>query len=342
MAAPRGFPPCHPAVSFRMQVSTTSSSSALMLRVRSVFHAAFAWATLATSLTAQRQGYHVVKRMVIGTARADYIIVDPVGRRLYGLGDKVIDVDRDTVIGSVAGGGGGYAIAADQNRGLARNGVIFDLKTLAVTGHVDANGDGIRYDPVTHRSFTWEGKDAWVVDMRTGTLVTKSTIGDGLESGVADGKGKLFLNVEDSGFIQRVDAQTLTIEATYKIPACGRAQGLSLDASSRRLFMACDTAMVVVNADDGSVVTRFHVPSRADQNCFDPGTKLAFNPNRVDSTMTIVHEDSPSAFAVVGTVPTGGGARTCALDEKTHKVYVFYYQGTTRENAQLVLAVLAP
>jgi DNA-binding beta-propeller fold protein YncE len=304
--------------------------------------AGFAWAALTSGLAGQAPAYHVVKRMVLGAARADYIIVDPVGRRLYGLGDKVIDVDHDSVIGAIAGGGGGYAIAADLNRGFVRSGVLFDLKTLAVTGHVDANGDGIRYDPVTHRAFTWEGKDAWVVDMRSGALITKSTIGDGLESGVADGKGKLFLNVEDSGFIQRVDAQTLTIEATYKIPACGRAQGLSLDAATRRLFMACDTAMVVVNADDGSVVTRFHVPSRADENCFDPGTKLAFNPNRVDSTMTIVHEDSPTAFAVVGTVPTGGGARSCALDEKTHKVYIFYYMGTTRENAQLVLAVLAP
>jgi len=304
--------------------------------------AGFAWAALTSGLAGQAPAYHVVKRMVLGAARADYILVDPVGRRLYGLGDKVIDVDQDSVIGTIAGGGGGYAIAADLNRGFVRSGVLFDLKTLAVTGHVDANGDGIRYDPVTHRAFTWEGKDAWVVDMRSGALITKSTIGDGLESGVADGKGKLFLNVEDSGFIQRVDAQTLTIEATYKIPACGRAQGLSLDPATRRLFMACDTAMVVVNADDGSVVTRFHVPSRADENCFDPGTKLAFNPNRVDSTMTIVHEDSPTAFAVVGTVPTGGGARSCALDEKTHKVYVFYYMGTMRENAQLVLAVLAP
>jgi DNA-binding beta-propeller fold protein YncE len=313
-----------------------------MSRIRSVLAAAVAWATLTSSLAAQTRGYHVIKRMVLGVARADYIIVDPVGRHLYGLGDKVIDVDRDTVIGSVSGGGGGYAIAADLNRGFVRNGGLFDLKTLAVTGHVDAAGDGIRYDPVTHRAFTWEGKDAWVVDMRTGTLITKSTIGDGLESGVADGKGKLFLNVEDSGFVQRVDAQTLAIEATYKIASCGRAQGLSMDNVTRRLFMACDTAMVVVNADDGSVVTRFHVPSRADENCFDPGTKLAFNPNRVDSTMTVVHEDSPSAFSVVGTVPTGGGARSCALDEKTHKVYIFYYMGTTRENAQLVLAVLGP
>ena len=304
--------------------------------------AGFAWAALTSGLAGQTPAYHVVKRMVLGLARADYIIVDPAGRRLYGLGDKVIDVDADSIIGTVAGGGGGYAIAADLNRGFVRNGVVFDLKTLAVTGHVDADGDGIRYEPVTHRAFTWEGKDAWVVDMRTGTLITKSTIGDGLESGVADGKGKLFLNVEDSGFVQRVDAQSLKIEATYKVPGCGRAQGLSMDTGTRRLFMACDTNMVMLNANDGAILSRIHVPSRADENCFDPGTKLAFNPNRVDSTMTIVHEDAPDKFTVAATVPTGGGARSCALDEKTHKVYVFYYVGTTRENAQLVLAVLAP
>jgi len=280
--------------------------------------------------------------MVLGHARADYIIVDPVGRRLYGLADKVIDVDKDTVIGSVVGGGGGYAIATDQNRGLVRNGVVFDLRTLAVTGHVDAKGDGIRYDPFTHRAFTWADKDAWVVDMTSGKLITKSSIGDGLESGVADGNGKLFLNVEDSGFVERVDATTFKIEATYRVPGCGRAQGLSMDNATRRLFMACDTEMVVVNADNGGVVARIRVASRADENAFDPGTKLAFNANRVDSTMTVVHEDTPDKFSVVDKVSTGGGARTCAVDEKTHKVYVFYYEGATRETAQLVLAVLAP
>lgn len=293
-------------------------------------------------LAAQGSSYHVVKRMVLGHVRADYIIVDPVGRRLYGLGDNVIDVDRDTVVGTVAGGGGGYAIAADENRGLVRTGVVFDLRTLAVEDHLDMHGDGIRYDPFTHRAFTWVDKDAWIVDMRTGKLIAKTTIGDGLESGVADGHGKLFLNVEDSGSIQRVDAKTLAIGPTYRVPRCGRAQGLAMDVSARRLFMACDTEMVVVNADNGAIVARIRVPSRADQNAFDPGTKLAFNANRVDSTMTIVHEDTPEKFSVVATVRTGGGARTCAVDEKTHKVYAFYYDGPTRETQQLVLAVLAP
>jgi DNA-binding beta-propeller fold protein YncE len=311
------------------------------LRVTAVRLSALA-SLAALRLAAQTPHYHVVQRTVLGPVRADYIIVDPVGRRLYGLGDKVIDVDRDSVIGAVAGGGGGYAIAADEHRGFVRNGVIFSLKTLAVTGHVDARGDGILYDPVTHRAFTWAGKDAWVVDMRTGKLITKSTMGGGLESGVADGTGKLFLNVEDSGFVQRVDARTLRIEATYKVPGCGRAQGLSMDTATRRLFMACDTDMVVLNADNGHVITKIPVPSRADENCFDPVAKVAFNPNRVDSTMTVVHEDAPDRFSVVETVATGGGARSCAVDAKTHKVYVFYSEGTSRENAQLVLAVLAP
>jgi len=296
----------------------------------------------AAALAAQTPAYHVVKRVVLGRMGSDYLTLDPEGRRLYGIGNRVIDVDNDSVVDSVQGGGGGYVIAHDENRGLVRNGTLFDLSTDAVTGHLDMRGDGIRYEPVTHRGFVWRGHAAWVVDMTNGQLIADTTIGDGDESGVADGRGKLFLNVEDSGFIQRVDARTFRIEETYKIPSCGHAQGLSMDTATRRLFMACDTEMIVVNADNGNVVQRVRVPSRADMNCFDPVAKLAFNPNRVDSTITVVHEDSPDRFTVVGKFPTGGGARTCAVDPRTHKVYVFYYEGTSRENFQLVFAVLAP
>ncbi len=77
-------------------------------------------------------------------------------------------------------------------------------------------------------------------------------------------------------------------------------------------------------------------------NCFDSVRKLVFNPNRVDSTVTVIHEDSANEFTVVGTFPTGGGARTCAVDSQTHKLYVFYYEGTSRANYQLVAAVLEP
>lgn len=312
-----------------------------MLRLRTALVAAFSLVA-ATLAAAQAPRYHVVKTIDIGPARADYIIIDPVARRLYGLGDKVIDVDHDSIIGVVQGGGGGYAIDHEDNRGLVRNGTLFDLETLAVTGHLDMRADGSRYDPVTHRAFAWVDKDGWVVDMRTGKLITKTMIGDGLESAAADGRGKLFANIEDKGAIEQFDTRSLKIEKTYPVPGCGRAQGLSMDTETRRLFMACDTEVVVMNADNGNIVTRIKVPSRADMNCFDPGTRLAFNPNRVDSTMTVIHEDSPDKFSVVAKVPTGGGARTCAVDEKTHKVYVFYYEGNPRQGGKLIAAVLAP
>src|SRR5437879_12700139 len=85
-----------------------------------------------------------------------------------------------------------------------------------------------------------------------------------------------------------------------------------MDHATRRLFMACDTEMVVVNADNGGVVARVRVPSRADENAFDPGTKLAFNANRADSTMTVVHEDTPDKFSVVDEVR---GRRRILSDE---------------------------
>jgi hypothetical protein len=121
-----------------------------------------------------------------------------------------------------------------------------------------------------------------------------------------------------------------------------RADYIIIDADGRRLYGLGDN---VINVDDDKIVSipvRIRVASRADQNCFDASSKLVFNPNRADSTMSVIHEDSPDQYSVSAKVTTGGGARTCAVDDKTHKVFVFYYEGTTRENAQLVMAVLAP
>lgn len=315
-----------------------------MFRSRLALGAALALALLgAPTLSAQSYHYHVIKTIPLGHTRADYLTLDPEGRRLYGLGDKVLDVDHDSIVGTVEGGGGGYVIAHDENRGLVRNGVVFSLKTLAVESRLDGvRGDGVRYDPVTHKGFTWEGSHAWEVDMRTGKLIGTTPIGDGLESGVADGRGYLFANVEDSGFVQRVSTRDYKIGPVFKVPGCGHAQGLSMDTRTRRLFMACDTNVMILNADNGDVVAKIGVPSRADMNCFDDAARLAFNPNRADSTLTVIHEDSPDRFTVVGKFPMGGAARTCAVDSRTHKVYVFYYSGTSRENFQLTAAVLAP
>src|SRR5581483_2618596 len=251
-----------------------SLSSPDLIRSSRMFHSRWvasglaSLAVVAATAGSQVGHYHVVKTIEIGPARADYIIIDPIGRRLYGLGDKVIDVDQDAIVGTVQGGGGGYAIDHEDNRGLVRNGTLFDLKTLAVTGHLDVKGDGSRYDPVTHRAFVWVDKNGWVVDMRTGKLLGTPTIGDGLESAAADGHGKLYAAIEDKGGLEQFDTRTYKIDKTWDISGCGRAQGLTMDTETRRVFMACDTEVVIVNADNGSVVSRIKVPSRADMNCF--------------------------------------------------------------------------
>ncbi len=126
----------------------------------------------------------------------------------------------------------------------------------------------------------------------SGTIIGRAYAG---ETGAAPRPGLILHDLE----MPRMD-----------IPGCGRAQGLTMDTQTRRVFMACDTEVVVVNADDGSVVSRVRVPSRADMNCFDPTTQLVFNPKRADSTLSVIHEDSPSKFMVVENVPEGGAART--------------------------------
>jgi DNA-binding beta-propeller fold protein YncE len=203
------------------------------------------------------------------------------------------------------------------------------------------------YDAGTHRAFMLLDT-VTVVDMKHGKVIAKQHIARAFESGVADGKGKLFINREDSSITTKVNAKSLEIEARYPIPDCKGSQGLSMDRVHRRLFVGCDKAMVIVNADNGNVVARIPVTGRADENAFDPGTQLAFNANRTDSTLTIVHEDTPDTYTVVATVKTGGASRSVAVDPKTHKVYAFYYDDSQRTDPKdykslvLMAVVLAP
>ncbi len=332
-------------------------SQSLRSTWRTSIAVAFALPTVVLSAAAQTSApqYHIVGRITLGKVgdgySADYITIDEVSRRLYGLGNTVVDIDRDQVVDSLPGkAAGGYALAPDLGHGLARNGKFFDLKTLKVIDTVAGRGDGSVYDPTTRHAFMF-GRSrtvdtVTVVDMQNGKVVARQHVAPEFESGAADGKGKLFINREDSSVLTKVDAKSLQIEARYPIPDCNGAQGLSMDRVHRRLFVGCDKAMVIVNADNGAIVTRIPVSGRADENAFDPGPQLAFSANRPDSTLTIVHEDTPDKYTVVGVVKTGGPARSVAVDEKTHKVYAFYYDasaaGTDRKAQVLTAAVLAP
>ncbi len=97
---------------------------------------------------------------------------------------------------------------------------------------------------------------------------------------------------------------------------------MAMDEQRRRLFIGCgNRLMAVVNADSGKVIVTLPIGAGVDGAAFDPGPQLAFTSNG-SGTLTVVHEDSPDNFRVVENVDTARGARTLALDPRSHRVFL--------------------
>jgi DNA-binding beta-propeller fold protein YncE len=284
-------------------------------------------------------GYHVAKEIQIGGEGGwDYLTVDPEGRRLYVSHTnkvEVIDVDGGKKVGEVTGLSGvhGIAIAHDLNRGFISNGrsstvTIFDLKTLANIGDVKSTGenpDAILYDPFSSQVFAFNGrsKNATVLEAKTGKVVGTIALGGKPEFATTDLHGRVFVNVEDLSEIAEIDAKTLAVKAHWPLKPCEEPSGMAIDRQHHRLLSGCDNKLAaVVDTESGKVVTTVPIGEGVDANAFDPGTGLGFSSNGRDGTLTVIREESPDHFTVAETVPTRKGARTMALDEKTHTVYV--------------------
>jgi DNA-binding beta-propeller fold protein YncE len=244
----------------------------------------------------------------------------------------VVDADSGAVVGDIPNTNGvhGIAIAADFDKGFVTDGrdatvTIFDLKTLKVLGTAPTgkNPDAIIYDPASKRVFAFNGssKDATAIDAKTGTVAGTIPLGGTPEFAVADEKGHVFVNIEDKSEIVQFDSNKLAVENHWSIAPGEEPSGLAIDRKHRRLFSVCSNKlMVVVNSDDGEVVTTLPIGTGTDAAGFDLETGLAFSSNG-DGTLTVVHEDSPDKYSVIENVTTLRRARTMALDTKTHQVY---------------------
>ena len=290
---------------------------------------------VSTILNAGPSGYHVIKTIKLGGDGGwDYLTAS--GGRVYisrGTHVMVVDADTGAVVGDIPNTNGvhGIAIAADMDKGFISDGrdnnvTIFDVKTLKVLGTAPAgkNPDAIIYDPASKRVFAFNGssKDATAIDAKTGTVAGTIPLGGKPEFAVADEKGHVFVNIEDTSEIVQLSSDKLAIEARWKIAPGEEPSGLAMDRKNRRLFSVCSNKlMVVLNADNGSVITALPIGAGTDAAGFDPETGFAFSSNGGDGTLTVVHEDSPNKFAVVENVPTLRRARTMALDAKTHQIY---------------------
>ena len=282
-------------------------------------------------------GYHLKQKFPIGGEGFwDYITFDSPARRLFisrGTHVVVLDVDSGKLVGEIPDTPGvhGIALAPDLGRGFVSNGrgnnvTIFDLKTLATLGHAPAgqNPDAIIYDPATRRVFAMNGRsgDVTAIDAATGSVAGTIPVGGKLEFAAADGAGRIYVNVEDKSEIAQIDSQKLAVTARWPLAPCEEPSGLAMDTANRRLFAGCHNKMMaVVDANTGKVIATPAIGEGVDAGRFDPGTKFAFA-SCGEGVLTVVREDSPDKFSVVENVPTQRGARTMALDPRTHDVYL--------------------
>jgi YVTN family beta-propeller protein len=294
-------------------------------------------APLLLAASASQPGYHLVRRVVLGgEGRWDYLTFDAPRHRLFvthGTEVLVVGGDSGNVLGTIPNTDGvhGVALAQDLGRGFTSNGKAatvteFDLATLkplrqiAITGQ---NPDAILYDSTSRRVFTFNGRsdNATVIDAATGRVVGTLPLGGKPEFAVADGRGRVYVNLEDRSALLSFDAATLAVRSRWPLAPCESPSGLAIDRVRRHLFVGCDNRMMaMVDADSGKVLATLPIGAGVDGNAFDPGTRLAFSSNG-DGSLTVVDAASAPPH-VLENLATEPGARTMTLDPATHRVYV--------------------
>jgi DNA-binding beta-propeller fold protein YncE len=224
----------------------------------------------------------------------------------------------------------GVGLAPEFGRGFISNGgentvSVFDLQSLKTLNKikVGTRPDAIIYDPATKRVFTFNAgsKDATAVDPAKDEVVGSIPLGGKPEFAASDGKGTVFVNLEDKNQLFALDANKLAVKERWDLPGCDEPSGLAMDQKNRRLFVGCgNKKMPIVNADNGKVITTLPIGDGVDATAFDDSAGLAFA-SCGEGVLTVVKEESPDKFSVLENVPTQRGARTMALDSRTHKIY---------------------
>ncbi len=296
-----------------------------------------AFLLLAAAAFAAPPTYKVVNKVKIGGAnRWDLLAVDTANHRLYvshTSQTEVIDTASGKLVGTLMGTNGvhGIAVASDLGRGFTTDGAdndvtIFDLKTLAVLGKAKTgqNPDAIIYEPSSHRviSFNPRSQDATAIDARTGAIAAASIpMGGQPELADTDGKGHVWVNLEDKAEIVEIDAAKAVVNKRYSIAPCEEPTGLTRNPKNGMLYSVCaNKLMVVSDPASGKVVATVPIGGGSDGVVFDDG--YAFSANGADGTITMVGETSPGKYEAVATIPTMTSARTIAVDQQAHKLYL--------------------
>jgi DNA-binding beta-propeller fold protein YncE len=285
---------------------------------------------------ASGQPYRIVRTARVGGPGGwDYVLADAEARRLYvPRGDRITVFDLDTLalVSTIPGANSVHGVAIDPASHHAfsssRPLLMWDSRTLAAVKTIAVQGspDGILFEPATERIFVFSHRapNVTVVDAVGGALVGTIDIGGAPEQAASDGRGRVYIDVEDKDEVAVVDVHALRVTARYGLGGKGGGPGaLALDAQNHILFSYChDPAVaVVLDADDGRILATLPIGKGVDSAEFNPATREAFS-SQGDGTLTVIKEEGPARFMVEQTVATRAGARTSALDARTGHVFL--------------------
>ncbi len=282
--------------------------------------------------------YRLLNTIVVGGEGGwDYLNVDPAGERLYlshGTQVEVVDLKTRKVIGTILNTPGvhGIDVVPSANRGYITCGrnntcVVFDLATLQPIGAPIPTGpkpDALLYDTFSKRVFLFSnaGGKSTVLNATTGAVEGTAELAGDIEAPATDGKGHIFANVEDKSEVIEFDAKTLAVRLRHKLAPGEEPTGLGYDPKTNRLFSAChNEKLVVTDSKTGKQVAVLPIGAGVDGAVFDPSTNNVVTSNGSAGTFTVIHQDSPTKYSVVANMPTAKGARTIAIDPKSHHLF---------------------
>jgi DNA-binding beta-propeller fold protein YncE len=289
---------------------------------------------------AHAQTFKVEKYDIKGEGGTDYVAVDAATGRVFvsrATHMMVVDGATGKVIGDIPNTPGvhGAGFSTKAGHGFTTNSgdqnvTMFHLKTLAVIKQIKVGPglDGIMYDEPDDKIILTNHSrpigTLTAIDPQTGDIVATVELEDTAPEGAAaDGKGHIFVNNETKNTIQVIDVKTWKATASWPLAPCEGPTGIAYDAATNRIFSGCNKTSVVLDAGSGKVVASIPNGTRVDALGWDPSKKLIFIPNGGEGNVTVVHQDSADKYSVVATVPTFAGAKTIAVDPKTHNVYLF-------------------
>ena len=281
------------------------------------------------------KAYKIVRTtQTMGTGGIDYVYADNDNGRLYvPRGNQVLVFDLDSLkaTGSITNARArGVAIDPKAQHGFSSSSpvVMWDAKTLETIKTIEVQGrpDGILFEPLTERVYVFSHSEpnATVIDSKDGSVVGTIDLGGAPEQAASDGKGNLYVCIEDKDNIAVVDVKTLKVTSHYDLAGKGGGPaGLGFDAKNRILFAMCHEPQtcVVLNADDGKILATLPIGRGTDGGGFNPNTMEAYS-SQGDGTLTIIKENSPTSFEVEQTVQTKSRAKTCTLDTKKNQIIV--------------------